>query len=204
MYGYVSGEVLAIELAKSRALILVSGLGLGLYVTVYFDDGKDSLKVGTNVNLYIFHQKSEYAENLYGFPDFTSKSIFEALHNSSKGVATKSIYTLIHKYKISSKESLGKLTLEDIKQVKGVGLAGAKKILVSISNLLSNSIEIFDLEDNFSRIQNKFKPELKLLKEMGIPLEKIKEIFNSSEYTLLIKMQSKEIVEYIIKNYKKN
>lgn len=128
MYEYISGQLA--ELAPTYAVIDVGGVGyyLNISLTTYSE-----IEHAREARLYVHYVVREDAQLLYGFATKTERELFRMLVSVS-GVGGNTARMILSTY--SPRELQSIITSENavlLKNVKGLGLKTAQKIIVELS-----------------------------------------------------------------------
>ncbi len=128
MYEYISGQLA--ELAPTYAIIDVGGVGyyLNISLTTYSE-----IEHAREARLYVHYVVREDAQLLYGFATKTERELFRMLVSVS-GVGGNTARMILSTY--SPRELQSIITSENavlLKNVKGLGLKTAQKIIVELS-----------------------------------------------------------------------
>lgn len=128
MYEYISGQLA--ELAPTHAVIDVGGVGyyLNISLTTYSE-----IEHAREARLYVHYVVREDAQLLYGFATKTERELFRMLVSVS-GVGGNTARMILSTY--SPRELQSIITSENavlLKNVKGLGLKTAQKIIVELS-----------------------------------------------------------------------
>ncbi len=129
MYEYINGTLA--ELTPTYAVVEAAGVGFMLHISLqtYSEiEGKQSAK------LYTHHHVREDAESLFGFATKVERELFRLLISVS-GVGGNTARMVLSTY--SARELQSIIMSENavlLKNVKGLGLKTAQKIIVELSN----------------------------------------------------------------------
>lgn len=128
MYEYISGQLA--ELAPTYAVLDVGGVGyyLNISLTTYSE-----IEHAREARLYVHYVVREDAQLLYGFATKTERELFRMLVSVS-GVGGNTARMILSTY--SPRELQSIITSENavlLKNVKGLGLKTAQKIIVELS-----------------------------------------------------------------------
>jgi len=128
MYEYISGKIA--ELAPTHAVIDVSGLGYYVHISLQTYSAIEQL---SETRLYLHHVVREDAQLLYGFHTKGERELFRHLISVS-GVGVNTARMILSTY--SPHELQNIIATENavlLKNVKGLGLKTAQKIIVELS-----------------------------------------------------------------------
>lgn len=131
MYEYISGRVA--ELAPTYAVIDVGGVGYYLHISL---ETYAAIERAAEAQLYVHYVVREDAQLFYGFATKTERELFRLLLSVS-GVGGNTARTILSTY--SPRELQGIITAGNavlLKNVKGLGLKTAQKIIVELSGKL--------------------------------------------------------------------
>lgn len=128
MYEYISGQLA--ELAPTYAVLDVGGVGyyLNISLTTYSE-----IEHAREARLYVHYVVREDAQLLYGFATKTERELFRMLVSVS-GVGGNTARMILSTYSPHELQSI--ITSENavlLKNVKGLGLKTAQKIIVELS-----------------------------------------------------------------------
>lgn len=132
MYEYISGKVA--ELAPTYAVI--EAAGVGYYINISLQTFS-SLEHCAEARLYIHFVVREDAQTLYGFAAKEERELFRALISVS-GVGGNTARTILSTYSPSELRNI--IATENavlLKNVKGLGLKTAQKIIVELSGKMA-------------------------------------------------------------------
>ena len=139
MYEYIKGTVA--EVAPAYAVIDVGGVGYYLHISL---ETYSAIEHETETRLYVHYVVREDAQLLYGFSTKAERELFRLLISVS-GVGGNTARMILSTY--SPRELQGIITSGNavlLKNVKGLGLKTAQKIIVELSGKLT---ALFDGED---------------------------------------------------------
>lgn len=139
MYEYIKGTVA--EVAPAYAVIDVGGVGYYLHISL---ETYSAIEHETETRLYVHYVVREDAQLLYGFSTKVERELFRLLISVS-GVGGNTARMILSTY--SPRELQGIITAGNavlLKNVKGLGLKTAQKIIVELSGKLT---ALFDGED---------------------------------------------------------
>ena len=139
MYEYISGTVA--EAAPAYAVIDAGGVGYYLHISL---ETFSAVEHAQNARLYVHYIVREDAQILYGFATKVEREFFRHLISVS-GVGGNTARMILSTY--SPRELQGIITSGNavlLKNVKGLGLKTAQKIIVELSGKLT---ALFDGED---------------------------------------------------------
>lgn len=139
MYEYIKGTVA--EVAPAYAVIDVGGVGYYLHISL---ETYSAIEHETETRLYVHYVVREDAQLLYGFSTKAERELFRLLISVS-GVGGNTARMILSTY--SPRELQGIITAGNavlLKNVKGLGLKTAQKIIVELSGKLT---ALFDGED---------------------------------------------------------
>lgn len=132
MYEYISGQVA--ELTPAYAVIDAGGVGYYLQISL---QTYSEIEKSTAAKLFVHYVVREDAQLLYGFATKTERELFRHLISVS-GVGGNTARTILSTY--SPRELQGIIMTENavlLKNVKGLGLKTAQKIIVELSGKLT-------------------------------------------------------------------
>lgn len=132
MYEYISGPVA--ELAPAYAVIDVAGVGYYLHISL---ETYSALEHAQEAKLFVHHVVREDAQLLYGFATRTERELFRLLIGVS-GVGGNTARTILSTYSPGELQNIittGNAVL--LKNVRGLGLKTAQKIIVDLSGKLT-------------------------------------------------------------------
>ena len=131
MYEYLSGTIS--ELAPTHAVLDVGGVGYFLQISL---QTYSEIEHSDRVKLFVHHVVREDAQLLYGFASKAERELFRHLISVS-GVGGNTARMILSTY--SPRELQGIIATENavlLKNVKGLGLKTAQKIIVELSGKL--------------------------------------------------------------------
>ena len=131
MYEYIKGTVA--EVAPAYAVIDVGGVGYYLHISL---ETYSAIEHETETRLYVHYVVREDAQLLYGFSTKAERELFRLLISVS-GVGGNTARMILSTY--SPRELQGIITAGNavlLKNVKGLGLKTAQKIIVELSGKL--------------------------------------------------------------------
>ena len=131
MYEYIKGTVA--EVAPAYAVIDVGGVGYYLHISL---ETYSAIEHETETRLYVHYVVREDAQLLYGFSTKVERELFRLLISVS-GVGGNTARMILSTY--SPRELQGIITAGNavlLKNVKGLGLKTAQKIIVELSGKL--------------------------------------------------------------------
>lgn len=134
MYEYISGPVA--QLAPAYAVIDAGGVGYYLHISLRtFSE----IEHRTEARLYVHYVVREDAQLLYGFATREERELFRLLISVS-GVGGNTARTILSTY---SPEELQRIIATEnavlLKNVKGLGLKTAQKIIVELSGKMTSA-----------------------------------------------------------------
>ena len=132
MYEYIKGTVA--EVAPAYAVIDVGGVGYYLHISL---ETYSAIEHETETRLYVHYVVREDAQLLYGFSTKAERELFRLLISVS-GVGGNTARMILSTY--SPRELQSIITTENavlLKNVKGLGLKTAQKIIVELSGKLT-------------------------------------------------------------------
>lgn len=132
MYEYIKGTVA--EVAPAYAVIDVGGVGYYLHISL---ETYSAIEHETETRLYVHYVVREDAQLLYGFSTKAERELFRLLISVS-GVGGNTARMILSTY--SPRELQGIITSGNavlLKNVKGLGLKTAQKIIVELSGKLA-------------------------------------------------------------------
>lgn len=132
MYEYISGKVA--ELAPTYAVI--EAAGVGYYINISLQTFS-ALEHCAEARLYVHFVVREDAQTLYGFAAKEERELFRALISVS-GVGGNTARTILSTYSPSELRNI--IATENavlLKNVKGLGLKTAQKIIVELSGKMA-------------------------------------------------------------------
>ena len=136
MYEYIKGTVA--EVAPAYAVIDVGGVGYYLHISL---ETYSAIEHETETRLYVHYVVREDAQLLYGFSTKAERELFRLLISVS-GVGGNTARMILSTY--SPRELQGIITAGNavlLKNVKGLGLKTAQKIIVELSGKLTGLAE---------------------------------------------------------------
>ena len=132
MYEYIKGTVA--EVAPAYAVIDVGGVGYYLHISL---ETYSAIAHETETRLYVHYVVREDAQLLYGFSTKAERELFRLLISVS-GVGGNTARMILSTY--SPRELQGIIATENavlLKNVKGLGLKTAQKIIVELSGKMA-------------------------------------------------------------------
>lgn len=132
MYEYISGKVA--ELAPTYAVI--EAAGVGYYINISLQTFS-AIEHCAEARLYVHFVVREDAQTLYGFAAKEERELFRALISVS-GVGGNTARTILSTYSASELRNI--IATENavlLKNVKGLGLKTAQKIIVELSGKMA-------------------------------------------------------------------
>ena len=132
MYEYIKGTVA--EVAPAYAVIDVGGVGYYLHISL---ETYSAIEHETETRLYVHYVVREDAQLLYGFSTIAERELFRLLISVS-GVGGNTARMILSTY--SPRELQGIITAGNavlLKNVKGLGLKTAQKIIVELSGKMA-------------------------------------------------------------------
>lgn len=136
MYEYINGTVA--EAAPAYAVIDAGGVGYYLHISL---ETFSVIEHAQNARLYVHYIVREDAQLLYGFATRVERELFRHLISVS-GVGGNTARMILSTY--SPRELQGIITSGNtvlLKNVKGLGLKTAQKIIVELSGKLTGLVE---------------------------------------------------------------
>lgn len=136
MYEYISGSVA--EVAPAYAVIDAGGVGYYLHISL---ETFSAIEHVENARLYVHYVVREDAQILYGFATRVERELFRHLISVS-GVGGNTARMILSTY--SPRELQGIITSGNavlLKNVKGLGLKTAQKIIVELNGKLAGLVE---------------------------------------------------------------
>ena len=135
MYEYIKGTVA--EVAPAYAVIDVGGVGYYLHISL---ETYSAIEHETETRLYVHYVVREDAQLLYGFSTKAERELFRLLISVS-GVGGNTARMILSTY--SPRELQGIITAGNavlLKNVKGLGLKTAQKIIVELSGSFDEAL----------------------------------------------------------------
>lgn len=132
MYEYISGKVT--ELAPAYAVVEASGVGYYINISLQTFSAVEN---ADTVRLYVHFVVREDAQVLYGFATKEERELFRSLISVS-GVGGNTARTILSTYSPSELRNI--IATENavlLKNVKGLGLKTAQKIIVELSGKMA-------------------------------------------------------------------
>ncbi len=132
MYEYIKGDVA--ELAPTYAIIEAGGVGYYLHISL---QSYSEIENQTSARLYTHYIVREDAQLLYGFASKVERELFRLLISVS-GVGGNTARMVLSTYSTSELKSI--ISTENavlLKNVKGLGLKTAQKIIVELSGKMT-------------------------------------------------------------------
>lgn len=132
MYEYISGKVA--ELAPTYAVVETAGVGYYINISL---QTFSAVEHADNVRLYVHFAVREDAQTLYGFATKEERELFRSLISVS-GVGGNTARTILSTYSPSELRNI--IATENavlLKNVKGLGLKTAQKIIVELSGKIA-------------------------------------------------------------------
>lgn len=132
MYEYIKGQIA--ELTPTYAVLDAGGVGYFINISLNTYSEIEQLE---SAKLYVHHMVREDAQTLFGFSQKVERELFRHLISVS-GVGGNTARTILSTY--SPKELKSIIQSENavlLKNVKGLGLKTAQKIIVELSGKLS-------------------------------------------------------------------
>ena len=132
MYEYISGSVA--ELAPAYAVIDAGGVGYFLHISL---ETYSAIEHAERTKLFVHYVVREDAQLLYGFATKVERELFRLLLGVS-GVGGNTARTILSTYSPAELQNIitsGNAVL--LKNVKGLGLKTAQKIIVELSGKLT-------------------------------------------------------------------
>lgn len=134
MYEYISGTLT--EVAPAYAVVDAGGVGYYLHISL---ETFAAIEHAQQVRLYVHHIVREDAQLLYGFASKAERELFRLLISVS-GVGGNTARMILSTY--SPRELQGIISAGNavlLKNVKGLGLKTAQKIIVELSGKISTA-----------------------------------------------------------------
>ncbi len=132
MYDYISGPVA--ELTPAYAVVDAGGVGYFLNISL---ETYSAVEHAAQAKLFVHHVVREDAQLLYGFATRVERELFRLLIGVS-GVGSNTARTILSTYSPAELQNIisaGNAVL--LKNVKGLGLKTAQKIIVELSGKLT-------------------------------------------------------------------
>ncbi|MFI3293520.1 MAG: Holliday junction branch migration protein RuvA [Rikenellaceae bacterium] len=136
MYEYIKGELA--EVAPTYAVVEAGGVGYHIQISL---QTFSAIEKETNTKLFVHYIVREDAQLLYGFATKIERELFRLLLSVS-GVGGNTARMILSTYSPSELKSI--IATENavlLKNVKGLGLKTAQKIIVDISGKVSALVE---------------------------------------------------------------
>lgn len=136
MYEYISGTLA--EVAPTYAVIEAGGVGYYLHISL---ETFTAIERAREAKLYVHYVVREDAQLLYGFADKVERELFRMLLSVS-GVGGNTARMILSTY--SPRELQGIISAGNavlLKNVKGLGLKTAQKIIVELSGKITSAAE---------------------------------------------------------------
>ncbi|MDE5621507.1 MAG: Holliday junction branch migration protein RuvA [Alistipes sp.] len=136
MYEYISGTLA--EVAPTHAVVDAGGVGYYLHISL---ETFTAIERAREAKLYVHYVVREDAQLLYGFADKVERELFRLLLSVS-GVGGNTARMILSTY--SPRELQGIISSGNavlLKNVKGLGLKTAQKIIVELSGKITSAAE---------------------------------------------------------------
>ncbi|BDQ04709.1 MAG: Holliday junction ATP-dependent DNA helicase RuvA [Candidatus Dojkabacteria bacterium] len=193
MIAYIRGRI--IWFCSDKVIVEISGIGYA----INFKNTFASEDVKKQINLFITVKRSEFSEELYGFASIEEKLLFDKLINI-KGVGAKQIFQIMHQLSIKNISDLSNITLDKLMQVSGVGKKTAQKFMFGLSIITKDEGGFEQMMQSAPiDIKNKFRLIISALKEFGFSQYELED-FILKNYEYLCSLDTKEVIEYVLKN----
>ncbi|MDD3646646.1 MAG: Holliday junction branch migration protein RuvA [Candidatus Gracilibacteria bacterium] len=167
MIAYLKGKIVDLDFNKA-VLLTESGVGYEVGIS---DITYANISLHSEVELFIYHHRTENSEALFGFFDKIDKKVFEELLKIS-GVGGKVALQVLSLGVARLATAVRDEDKKTIEQVKGVGKKMAEKILLELKDK-----DFIDL--GLSIKSNNIKSEIKLERSIG---EKVKSTLSAMGY----------------------
>lgn len=170
MYEYISGELA--EVAPTYAVVDVAGVGYYLHISL---ETFSKIEHEKRVRLFTHYIVREDAQILYGFAEKVERELFRLLIGVS-GVGGNTARMVLSTYSPKDLQSIistGNAVL--LKNVKGLGMKTAQKIIVELSGKCTGLVEASVAQD--SAITNGAAEEaVEALAMLGFPKAKAEKV----------------------------
>ncbi|MDD3120653.1 MAG: Holliday junction branch migration protein RuvA [Candidatus Gracilibacteria bacterium] len=174
MFSYIKGEIINIENNKLDILAQNTGIGFEVFVS---NLTLHELKVGNFVELYIYHNKTENSEDLFGFPNLKEKLIFKNLLKIS-GVGGKMAINILGLGTNTLLKAIDEGDEKMLSTISGVG----KKIALKIILEMKNNAGIGDIMKNDGKIELQPAGNMEIiitLTNMGYDKKSVEEVLRN-------------------------
>ena len=136
MIAYLNGQVK--QIGEKSLILLVNNVG---YKVAVSGNLLSKIKVGDDLELEVVTVVKEDAFDLYGFPSFHNKRMFQLLTTIS-GVGPKSALNILD---AASAEEIAEAVINQdpaiLKTVSGIGAKTAERIVLELKNKITKGIE---------------------------------------------------------------
>ena len=207
MIGYLEGRIIFSDGVRA---ILMTKMGVGYEVF----HSKLAIE-GEEVKLFISHIIKEASQDLYAFPNFSEKMIFE-LFLKVKGVGAKSAYAIVKH--LGPSQAVQAIKFENKKlfqSVPGIGPKAAAQIILDLKNKVDQLSMTLPLESSWlknAEAENRnhgasvdpmyddiFRDTLMACQELGFKelqvVEVVKELLKSEQFKT-----SEQMLQKVLKN----
>ena len=170
MIAYLQGKI--IKKGQNFVILQTGGVGYQVFVTapMYVE-----INSGEEIELYVYHQVKEDAQDLYGFTKFSELEFFKLLISIS-GVGPKSalgVLAISSVEEIKSSSAQGDSSL--LNKVSGIGRKTAERIVLELKNKIDNLAPA----ENGVSIINANSDEIDALIALGYSLQQAREALQS-------------------------
>lgn len=185
MIAYLKGKIL--EKSLNYLVVENNGLGYKVFTTPEILESK----IGTEVQLYIYHKSTDEGQTLFGVPDFKSLQFFELLITVT-GVGPKMALTIISAAKI---ETLQQAILSGdagmFTRMSGLGKKTAERIILELKSKVSGGM----LETG-----GKMETDLyDALLALGYNPREVREVMSKVDGTQTMQLQIKDALKLLSK-----